>query len=71
MSGAELIALAGAGAVAGVVNAVAGGGTLITFPVLLAVGTPAILANATALQRLYLIWRKTCEEAKGEPSDTA
>jgi uncharacterized membrane protein YfcA len=32
---------------AGVVNAVAGGGTLISFPVLTAVGVPAIRANAT------------------------
>lgn len=31
----------------GVVNAVAGGGTLITFPVLTAIGVPAVRANAT------------------------
>ena len=33
--------------VAGAVNAIAGGGTLITFPVLTAIGVPAIRANAT------------------------
>ena len=33
--------------VAGAVNALAGGGTLITFPVLTAIGVPAIRANAT------------------------
>jgi hypothetical protein len=32
---------------AGFINAVAGGGTLITFPVLTAVGLPAIIANVT------------------------
>ena len=41
-------ALAGLAAVAaGAVNALAGGGTLITFPVLLAVGLPAVAANVT------------------------
>jgi len=31
----------------------------------------AVLANLTALQRLYLVWRKTRQEAsKGEPVDT-
>ena len=47
MSVTEVIALAAAAAAAGLVNAVAGGGTLITFPALLAFGTPAIIANAT------------------------
>lgn len=32
---------------AGAVNAVAGGGTLITFPVLIAIGAPAVEANVT------------------------
>lgn len=40
--------LAGFGALAaGTVNAVAGGGTLITFPLLTAVGVPSVRANAT------------------------
>ena len=31
----------------------------------------AVLANLTALQRLYMVWRKTGQEAsKGEPIDT-
>lgn len=39
---------AGLGAAgAGLVNAVAGGGTLISFPILTAIGVPAICANAT------------------------
>lgn len=33
--------------VAGVVNAIAGGGTLITFPMMTAVGIPPLLANVT------------------------
>lgn len=36
-----------AAVIAGVVNALAGGGTLITFPVLLALGLPAVTANVT------------------------
>ncbi len=32
---------------AGMINALAGGGTLITFPVLIAVGLPAVTANVT------------------------
>ena len=40
-----IAALAAVGA--GLVNAIAGGGTLISFPVLTALGVPAIRANAT------------------------
>jgi uncharacterized membrane protein YfcA len=42
-----LVVLA-AGAVAGAVNAIAGGGTLISFPALLAAGLPPVLANTTS-----------------------
>ncbi len=42
------LALAGIAAVAaGIVNALAGGGTLITFPTLTALGLPAVAANVT------------------------
>jgi uncharacterized membrane protein YfcA len=41
------LAVAAAGALAGGVNAVAGGGTLVAFPALLAVGLPAVQANTT------------------------
>src|SRR4051794_25029433 len=47
MSAPDLIAAAGAAIAAGVINAVAGGGTLVSFPVLVAVGVPAVRANAT------------------------
>ncbi|RYE99552.1 MAG: sulfite exporter TauE/SafE family protein, partial [Oxalobacteraceae bacterium] len=39
--------LMGAGAVGGVINAVAGGATLITFPAMLQVGLPPVIANAS------------------------
>ncbi|CAO5188761.1 putative membrane transporter protein [Frankia sp. AiPs1] len=38
----------GAGLLAGAVNAIAGGGTLIAFPALLATGLPALTANITS-----------------------
>lgn len=41
------LAAAGAAAGAGLVNAIAGGGTLISFPALTAVGVPPLHANAT------------------------
>jgi uncharacterized membrane protein YfcA len=40
--------VAAAGLLAGAVNAVAGGGTLISFPALLAAGLPAVSANTTS-----------------------
>ena len=48
MSIPDLLALASAAAAAGIVNAVAGGGTLITFPFLLLTGISPIVANATS-----------------------
>ncbi len=47
MTWGEILSLMAAAAAAGGVNAVAGGGTLITFPTLLLMGTPAVVANAT------------------------
>jgi uncharacterized membrane protein YfcA len=48
MGPASQIALAAAAAfAAGIVNALAGGGTLITFPTLTALGVPALTANTT------------------------
>src|ERR1041385_1038042 len=40
--------LIGAGWLAGVMNSIAGGGTLVTFPALVFAGVPAITANATS-----------------------
>jgi uncharacterized membrane protein YfcA len=44
----ELLALAAAGAAAGVSNSLAGAGSLITFPTLLALGLPPVAANVTS-----------------------
>ena len=43
----DLFLVAVAGCVAGLVNAIAGGGSLISFPVLTAVGLPPVMANVT------------------------
>jgi len=43
----ELTLLVAAGALASAVNTVAGGGSLISFPALVALGVPSVVANAT------------------------
>jgi uncharacterized membrane protein YfcA len=43
----SLLLLSAAGFVAGIINAVAGGGSLVSFPALLLTGMPSIAANAT------------------------
>jgi uncharacterized membrane protein YfcA len=48
------VLLVGAAAIAGVMNALAGGGTLLTFPALVYAGLPAIEANATSTVGLML-----------------
>ncbi|WP_439328559.1 hypothetical protein [Achromobacter xylosoxidans] len=40
--------LAGAGTLGGVINALAGGATLITFPAMVAAGLPPVIANASS-----------------------
>ncbi len=47
MTGPELLLLAAAGVVAGAASAMAGGASLLTFPVLLALGLPPLAANVT------------------------
>jgi uncharacterized protein len=47
MSPIEIIALGSAALLAGAVNAVAGGGTLFSFPAAIALGLPPIVANAS------------------------
>ena len=42
-----------AAVVGGVVNSIAGGGTLLTFPALIGLGIPAIMANATSTVALW------------------
>jgi uncharacterized membrane protein YfcA len=47
MTGWEMLAVAAAGFAAGGINAVVGSGTLVTFPVLLAVGLPPVTATVS------------------------
>src|SRR2546425_9464914 len=50
----EIVGLLLAAAAGGAINAVAGGGTLVTFPTLLFFGTPPITANATSTLALVI-----------------
>jgi len=50
----ETIGLVSSAVGAGAINAVAGGGTLLTFPTLLAFGTPPVIANATSTLALVV-----------------
>ena len=47
LSGFDFVLVCLAAVAAGAVNALAGGGTLITFPTLIFVGLPPIVANVT------------------------
>ena len=49
----QILLLVAASAVAGAVNSVAGGGTLLTFPSLLAIGQISTVANATSTTALW------------------
>ena len=44
----------GAGFLAAVMNSIAGGGTMLTFPALLEAGLPGVLANTTSTVALFL-----------------
>jgi uncharacterized membrane protein YfcA len=54
MTNWEMAGLAGAAVAAGAINAVAGGGTLLTFPTLLAFGVAPVAANATSTLALLI-----------------
>jgi hypothetical protein len=62
-----LIGLFVAGIIAGSINAVAGGGTLISFPSLVGLGEPEIVANATNTAAL---WPGSFSSAIGYRRDT-
>jgi uncharacterized protein len=53
LTSAEALILFSASAAAGAINSIAGGGTLLTFPTLIFVGTPSIVANATSTVSLW------------------
>ena len=50
--GSELLLL-GAGLLAGAMNALAGGGSFVTLPALIAAGVPSVAANASSTVALY------------------
>lgn len=54
MAWIEALSLCSAACLAGLMNAVAGGGTLVTFPTLLFFGVPGIVANATSTLALVV-----------------
>jgi uncharacterized protein len=54
MSAFEIFGLLVAAMTAGAINAVAGGGTLLTFPALLFFGVPPVVANATSTLALVI-----------------
>jgi uncharacterized membrane protein YfcA len=54
MAGTEILGLMAAAMAAGAINAVAGGGTLVTFPTLLFFGTAPVTANATSTLALVI-----------------
>src|SRR3989304_4742984 len=62
LSPGEIAALLGGGLVAGVVNTLAGGGSLLSVPLLVLLGLPGTVANGTnrigvLLQSLVATWR--------------
>ena len=50
---AHAVAAFGAAFVAGAINSVAGGGTLVTFPTLVWLGLPSLIANATSTVAIW------------------
>jgi uncharacterized membrane protein YfcA len=72
----HLLAAGGAALIAGVVNAVAGGGTLITFPVLIFLGLNSVTANATSTVAMWpgslgSMWTPHCFVKPGVPFKAA
>lgn len=70
MNGADVALLLGGGLVAGVVNTLAGGGSLLTVPLLVLLGVPGTEANATnrvgvLFQSLTGAWRFRSEGVSG------
>lgn len=60
MTPLEVALLVGAGLAGGAVNAIAGGATFFTFPAMLAVGLPPVVANAS---NTVALWPASCAAA--------
>jgi len=70
VSALEITLLLGGGLIAGVVNTLAGGGSLLTVPLLVLVGLPGTVANGTnrvgvVLQNAAAAWRFRAEGIPG------
>ena len=70
----HLLLLAGAGLLAGAMNALAGGGSFVTLPALIAAGVPSVAANASSTVALYpgglasaFVYRQGLAEVCGVP----
>ena len=70
----ETIWLAGAGLLAGMMNALAGGGSFVSLPALVAAGVPSVSANASSTVALYpggvasaWVYRDGLKEVGGVP----
>ncbi|NMG55955.1 sulfite exporter TauE/SafE family protein [Aromatoleum aromaticum] len=79
MTPTELLVIGTAAAMAGAMNAVAGGGTFFSFPALLAIGVPPVIANASnavalwpaSLSSAYAYRSELAHVGKGLPALTA
>lgn len=69
MSPVESVLLLAAGLAAGAVNAVAGGGSLVSFPALLATGLPPLTANVTSSVAIWPGYVGTCWGYRRELAD--
>jgi len=70
----EAVILVGAGLMAGAMNALAGGGSFVSLPALIAVGVPSVAANASSTVALFpgglaslWVYRRTAEPVCGVP----
>jgi uncharacterized protein len=68
MTATHMLLLAGASAAGGALNAVAGGGTFVTFPALLIAGVSPVPANATAT---FALWPAAAASAFAYRRDVA
>jgi uncharacterized protein len=65
----DALGLLGAGVAAGVANAAAGGGTLVAYPALVAMGVPPVLANVTTTAGLLPGYAGSCLGYRKELTD--
>ena len=67
MSAAEVLLLIAAGIGGGAVNSTAGGGSLVTFPALLAVGLSPLAANVTSAVAIPIAHESANETHSAHP----